>query len=415
MNYYAVLYDRQLRPVGEPKAIPRPVNDFKIKQKAVEFDEADIECARVGLTEGAMFVTLNTQDGSIVWLGLVGNPQSSGETTKIYAQDFRRVLDQEVFLDFSKFTDRQSAEYHSVNALIEFLVQQVRDQVPDSGLTLPDFVLDMSDLNANPPEWEDGAVDVATNGVGNVWEALQAICSWYDLVIEVRAERSANGIAITLAPERIIERVSLNLTVAGSATKADLTSVNMVTVADHDSTNALSFVLLSTGDIVNSTDLDKTVADLLPDTAALLPSRYQTQAVRSLIRIPAVHRMFLRDEDTPLSSLYRPGETSKWPDNDEALSEALEELAKARSKVKVTLTVTDSDYVQRVLKGVLWEDQTIDVSGIDPNRALRFKATMYGYYADQPDLPKVLPVQEVERTPKRVRISFGRLSDYWFV
>lgn len=415
MNYYAVLYDRLLRPVGEPKAIPRPVSDFTIKQKAVEFDEADIECARVGLTDGAMFVTLNAQDGSIVWLGLVGNPQSSGETTTIYAQDFRRVLDQEVFLDFSKFTDPKSAEYHSVSALIEFLVRQVREQVPASDSTLPDFVLDMSDLDANPPEWRAGAVDVSQNGVGNVWEALQAVCSWYDLVIEVRVERSVTGIAITLVPERITEKVSLNLTAAGSASKADLTSVNEVTVADHDNTHASSFILLSTGDIVSADDLDKTVSDLIPDTAALLPSQYQTQTVDTLIRVPAVHRMFLRDEDKPLATLQGADQDPAWPDNDEALSSALQELAKARAKIKVTLAVTGNDYVLRALHGVLWEDQTTDVAGIDPNRALRYQAVLYGYYADQPDLPRLLPVQEVERTPKRVRISFGRLSDYWFV
>lgn len=423
MFYYVVLYDKNLKPIGQAGQKPQPVSDFKLKQKAVEFDEADIDCREVQLSDEVMYAGLHLQDGTLLWLGFAGLPISKDGKTTIYGEDLRRIFDQEAIIDLRPFGDpSDTGHYHKLVQLVDYLLK-IPQSLPQASLVLPSYSVDLSDFiaSATASKWKDGVVDCTSVGKGNVWQAIQALCSWYRLVIVTSVERLDNGgLGISFKVEPIVDEVAVNLAEAGATLKSDLTSTNSATVCDADGKNATTFFLLTTGDVVQESQLSSNLSDVSGSAAHFATD--QKKLCRDFLAVPLVSKVYPRDKDKGYDQIKNgttddsSGVTVAFPDNDKAMEDGLKALANARDKSKVKVDVLKSAYTKKALASMLWdEDAAQDVVGVDPAKALRMMGVLYGYYKASPAVPKLLPVMEVDREPNKLSVSFGRLSDYWFV
>ena len=106
---YFVLYDRNLRSIGETYIL----ESWSRTQRAVDFDDMKIAGEQIPYYANPFFVVVNDRQGKMMFSGLASTPSIDEKTKKttLSLKDYLTLTNTEIVVDWSKFTGETVAEY----------------------------------------------------------------------------------------------------------------------------------------------------------------------------------------------------------------------------------------------------------------------------------------------------------------
>lgn len=167
---YYVLYDKDFEAIGKRKSYP--VSSWSYKRKAFEFSELKIEGYQVESTNGACYVGLHEDRGSIKALMYSGVPKTENGKTVINAVDVRQLLNCDAVIDLRTVD--------TVPGLYANLLGLVSSEYNNVGVNI---TIDLADLVINPIEFKEETIERFVQ-VGNIWQTLQAINAIYECYVD---------------------------------------------------------------------------------------------------------------------------------------------------------------------------------------------------------------------------------------
>ncbi len=167
---YYVLYNKDFKAIGKRKSYP--VCSWILRRKAFEFSELKIEGYPIESTDGACYVGLHEDRGSIKALMYSGVPKTENGKTVINAIDVRQLLNCDAVIDLKTID--------SVSGLYTYLLGLVNVEYNNIGVNI---TIDLEELSINPIVFKEEAIE-RSKMVGNIWHTLQAVNAIYECYVE---------------------------------------------------------------------------------------------------------------------------------------------------------------------------------------------------------------------------------------
>ena len=365
---FAVLYNKDLSALFRYRTT-YPTTKWSLVRKAYEFDELSVTTKEIDNSSSAMYIGLHNDDGSLKYLAFCGKPSTKDGMSTYKGTDLRQIFKQQLAMDLTNVGT--SDGYVTINgtSVYQTRLQQIyrylmnlclnlyRTGFSSQGLSA---VIDVSDIGEHAPTWNEAYVD-RSPAIGYVWDVLQAFNMMYDCYIE--SVISIDDKTITFKVKRIYEEVSFKLSDFNEAKVVNDTSVtNRVQCrvkanSDDNVGNYIGTLYLYSDDTVDQYDED--CLDLL-----IYPPR--TESVL---------------EET----------------NAKAIAKGYEKLMDNRFKGKVEINTDCS-------MGYLLRRVGLNTFG-----------KIYGYNSADNSTYRRLPIMSIsEDDSGKVKVSFGRLSQYWY-
>lgn len=327
-----------------------PCSKWSLTRKAVEFDELTCSTRAMENSKNAVYVGLHNDDGSLNYLALCGKPTTAGGETKIKAVDLRQIFSQKLKIELSRF--KQSYN-QTVSELFRYLMS-LPGTLDELGI---DYQIDTTDLAEAGLSWKSNSI-VTEDGIANVWKVLQGCCSWYNCYIESKVDLTVPS--ITFKVRVITELVSFKL--------SDFNQVN----------------------VVNDSTVTNRVITQKPDGSS--------KSVWALLSDDTVVSLATAKASYPSQIIY-PARVETVEDNDliEVIKKGLEILYRNRFQSKVTV------------------DCNCAMGKVLTDLDLNAFADIYGYNAADNSTFKRLPVMSISKGDSgSIKVSFGRLSEFWY-
>lgn len=368
---FAVLYDKSLTALYQ-NVTTYPTTKWSISRKAYEFDEMSITTREVANSSRAMYIGLHDDDGSLKYLAFCGKPSTKENVSTYKGTDLRQIFKQKLAMDLTNvgtsdgyvtiagesvyMTRLQQVYYYLMKTLCLDMAYTGFDSF---GLTA---IVDVSDIGEHAPTWNESYVD-RSPAIGNVWDVIQAFNMMYDCYVET--EVSIVSKTITFKVKRIYEEISFKLSDFNEQKVINDTSVTNRVICNVKRNNVED-------DQVGSTY--KTLYLYSDDTVG----EYSSENADKLIYPPRV-------------------ETILEEDNSRSLAKGYEKLMNNRFQGKVEINTDCSmGYVLRRI-------------------GLNTFGKIYGYNSADNTTYRRLPVMSItEDDSGKIRVSFGRLSQYWY-
>lgn len=356
---FYVLYDKNFKSIGRTRST-YPVNTWKWTRRAFEFDELTIEGMKFKNMDGAMFVALQEDRGTIRAVALSGIPSVSVTTAKINAIDPRRMLDTEALIDLER-------QFTGLTALYAYLISIVFDtysmkQVSSSkyilsgGNPFSEIIIDCQSLYDNHVNVQTDAI-VAEQAIGNVWNTIQSINAVHGTALLASIDIVAK--ALTFKVVVITDEININLEDFGTKKVVrDSLYTNRVICYNKEHSSREVYYLTQEDQVFsqNAVDFEK-------------------------IQYPIQTKIFEAD------------------DISEARAEGLKELYNNRFKCNVQIDATSSA-MGDLLKGLSFSTQ----------------ANIYAFNSEERGVFKTLPLMEIaEDSNGNYKVTFGRLNNYWWL
>lgn len=215
---YYVLYDKDFKAIGKRKSYP--VSSWSLRRKAFEFSELKIEGYPIESTDGACYVGLHEDRGSIKALMYSGVPKTESGKTVINAVDVRQILNCDAVIDLRTLD--------SVSGLYAYLLGLVNDEYNNIGVNI---TIDLEDLLINPIVFKEEAIE-RSKMVGNIWQTLQAVNAIYECYVDAVVDVAKKEIKFKV---RVInEEINLKLSdFELPKVKNDFTTINRAVCLDR--------------------------------------------------------------------------------------------------------------------------------------------------------------------------------------
>lgn len=376
---FAALYDKNLNALFRSWST-YATTKWSLTRNAYEFDELSVTTKAIDNSSKAVFIGLHNDDGSLKYLANCGKPKTKNGESTIKGTDIRQIFKQKVAINLSNVGT--SDGYVTVNgtSVYQTRLQQIYRYLINIPLQFPyngfgsdlTIDIDVSDIGEYAPTWNEAYID-RTPGIGNVWELIQAFNMVYDCYLETVI--SIQQKKITFKVRRIYEEISFKMSDFDEYKITNDTSVtNVIDVrnktSDDDQIGSHSrYVYLLANDTVKDESLLSSASD---DDPNVLNS--------ALVIYPP--RM-----ETVLEADYHVG-----------LPKAYQLLYKNRFQGKAEISTDCAmGYVLR-------------------RAGFNTFGKIFGYNsADSRDYRR-LPLMKIsEDNTGKVKVTFGRLSDYWYV
>ena len=340
---FIVLYDNQMHALGKARTTYY-ADTWSIKRRTFAFDEMKITCKAYDNSAKACFVALHENRGSPKHVMLAGVPSTQDGKTSITAVDIRQIFDQKIYIDL------ENNVFTSVKNLYIYLLNLPKNY-DNLGF---DYSIDLSELDNNPPIWNDGEAIEKSAGVDNLWSILQKVGNIYDVYLDV-----------------IVDFVEHEITIVGH-TFSELVSLK---ITDFGQAKVLN----------NNTVTNRAICGTLAEIAAGTYQEFYLQNDNVVVEASAVDS----------SKIIYPARIETFEDDDsaKAVSKGLETLYKNRFQQKVEL---EADNALGYIIRKIGKSTYADISGYnkaDDNTTVR------------------LPLYEISEDSKgKYQVTFGRLE-----
>lgn len=374
---WACLYDRQFKPLGA--WTQHVVSEWSLTRKAYEFDEFKLTCKGFENSRNACYIALFSNTGKIQYLSFCGIPVTKDELTTVSGIDCRQLFNQTIMLDLGARNANGEFKINSVKSLFKYLLND-REKTEEDGLDLGiDYEVDTSDLTVfSANDWKEEAIS-REKKVQELWKVIQTACNLYNVVVIAEAQVDAieNQYKLVFKVMRITEKKNIKL-------------------SDYD------VRMSNTQNVVN-----RAIATNGSDSKTYyLTNRYEVKeySTNSKDRLypPRIATIY-KDPTDYEDEAQEQGKTQEQVAFNEAKAEAIQKLNENRYKDKVTINLNTK-------LGSTLEDVDFRYMGV----INQYLPADYENGAE--NTIKELPVMSIKEDSKGNKsLTFGRLSDFWFM
>lgn len=374
---WACLYDRQFKPLGA--WTQHVVSEWSLTRKAYEFDEFKLTCKGFENSRNACYIALFSNTGKIQYLSFCGIPVTKDELTTVSGIDCRQLFNQTIMLDLGARNANGEFKINSVKSLFNYLLNG-REKTEEDGLDLGiDYEVDTSDLTVfSANDWKEEAIS-REKKVQELWKVIQTACNLYNVVVIAEAQVDAieNQYKLVFKVMRITEKKNIKL-------------------SDYD------VRMSNTQNVVN-----RAIATNGSDSKTYyLTNRYEVKeySTNSKDRLypPRIATIY-KDPTDYEDEAQEQGKTQEQVAFNEAKAEAIQKLNENRYKDKVTINLNTK-------LGSTLEDVDFRYMGV----INQYLPADYENGAE--NTVKELPVMSIKEDSKGNKsLTFGRLSDFWFM
>ncbi len=374
---WACLYDRQFKPLGA--WTQHVVSEWSLTRKAYEFDEFKLTCKGFENSRNACYIALFSNTGKIQYLSFCGIPVTKDELTTVSGIDCRQLFNQTIMLDLGARNANGEFKINSVKSLFKYLLND-REKTEEDGLDLGiDYEVDISDLTVfSANDWKEEAIS-REKKVQELWKVIQTACNLYNVVVIAEAQVDAieNQYKLVFKVMRITEKKNIKL-------------------SDYD------VRMSNTQNVVN-----RAIATNGSDSKTYyLTNRYEVKeySTNSKDRLypPRIATIY-KDPTDYEDEAQEQGKTQEQVAFNEAKAEAIQKLNENRYKDKVTINLNTK-------LGSTLEDVDFRYMGV----INQYLPADYENGAE--NTVKELPVMSIKEDSKGNKsLTFGRLSDFWFM
>lgn len=374
---WACLYDRQFKPLGA--WTQHVVSEWSLTRKAYEFDEFKLTCKGFENSRNACYIALFNNTGKIQYLSFCGIPVTKDELTTVSGIDCRQLFNQTIMLDLGARNANGEFKINSVKSLFKYLLND-REKTEEDGLDLGiDYEVDTSDLTVfSANDWKEEAIS-REKKVQELWKVIQTACNLYNVVVIAEAQVDAieNQYKLVFKVMRITEKKNIKL-------------------SDYDAR------MSNTQNVVN-----RAIATNGSDSKTYyLTNRYKVKeySTNSKDRLypPRIATIY-KDPTDYEDEAQEQRKTQEQVAFNEAKAEAIQKLNENRYKDKVTINLNTK-------LGSTLEDVDFRYMGV----INQYLPADYENGAE--NTIKELPVMSIKEDSKGNKsLTFGRLSDFWFM
>lgn len=374
---WACLYDRQFKPLGA--WTQHVVSEWSLTRKAYEFDEFKLTCKGFENSRNACYIALFNNTGKIQYLSFCGIPVTKDELTTVSGIDCRQLFNQTIMLDLGARNANGEFKINSVKSLFKYLLND-REKTEEDGLDLGiDYEVDTSDLTVfSANDWKEEAIS-REKKVQELWKVIQTACNLYNVVVIAEAQVDAieNQYKLVFKVMKITEKKNIKL-------------------SDYD------VRMSNTQNVVN-----RAIATNGSDSKTYyLTNRYEVKeySTNSKDRLypPRIATIY-KDPTDYEDEAQEQGKTQEQVAFNEAKAEAIQKLNENRYKDKVTINLNTK-------LGSTLEDVDFRYMGV----INQYLSADYENGAE--NTVKELPVMSIKEDSKGNKsLTFGRLSDFWFM
>lgn len=374
---WACLYDRQFKPLGA--WTQHVVSEWSLTRKAYEFDEFKLTCKGFENSRNACYIALFSNTGKIQYLSFCGIPVTKDELTTVSGIDCRQLFNQTIMLDLGARDANGEFKINSVKSLFDYLLND-REKTEEGGLDLGiDYKVDTSDLTVfSTNDWKEEAIS-REKKVQELWKVIQTACNIYNVVVIAEAQIDAieNQYKLVFKVMRITEKKNIKL-------------------SDYDVRMSNTQNVVNRSIATNGTDI-KTY---------YLTNKYEVKeySTNSKDRLypPKIVTIYKNPTDYE-DEAQEQGKTQEQVAFNEAKAEAIQNLNENRYKDKVTINLNTK-------LGSTLEDVDFRYMGV----INQYLPADYENGAE--NTVKELPVMSIKEDSKGNKsLTFGRLSDFWFM
>jgi hypothetical protein len=374
---WACLYDRQFKPLGA--WTQHVVSEWSLTRKAYEFDEFKLTCKGFENSRNACYIALFNNTGRIQYLSFCGIPVTKDELTTVSGIDCRQLFNQTIMLDLGARNANGEFKINSVKSLFKYLLDD-REKTEEDGLDLGiDYEVDTSDLTVfSANDWKEEAIS-REKKVQELWKVIQTACNLYNVVVIAEAQVDAieNQYKLVFKVMRITEKKNIKL-------------------SDYD------VRMSNTQNVVN-----RAIATNGSDSKTYyLTNRYEVKEYstnrKDRLYPPRIVTIY-KDPTDYEDEAQEQGKTQEQVAFNEAKAEAIQKLNENRYKDKVTINLNTK-------LGSTLEDVDFRYMGV----INQYLPADYENGAE--NTVKELPVMSIKEDSKGNKsLTFGRLSDFWFM
>ena len=374
---WACLYDRQFKPLGA--WTQHVVSEWSLTRKAYEFDEFKLTCKGFENSRNACYIALFNNTGKIQYLSFCGIPVTKDELTTVSGIDCRQLFNQTIMLDLGARNANGEFKINSVKSLFKYLLND-REKTEEDGLDLGiDYEVDTSDLTVfSANDWKEEAIS-REKKVQELWKVIQTACNLYNVVVIAEAQVDAieNQYKLVFKVMRITEKKDIKL-------------------SDYD------VRMSNTQNVVN-----RAIATNGSDSKTYyLTNRYEVKEYstnrKDRLYPPRIVTIY-KDPTDYEDEAQEQGKTQEQVAFNEAKAEAIQKLNENRYKDKVTINLNTK-------LGSTLEDVDFRYMGV----INQYLPADYENGAE--NTVKELPVMSIKEDSKGNKsLTFGRLSDFWFM
>lgn len=374
---WACLYDKQFKPLGA--WTQHVVSEWSLTRKAYEFDEFKLTCKGFENSRNACYIALFSNTGKIQYLSFCGIPVTKDELTTVSGIDCRQLFNQTIMLDLGARNANGEFKINSVKSLFKYLLND-REKTEEDGLDLGiDYEVDTSDLTVfSANDWKEEAIS-REKKVQELWKVIQTACNLYNVVVIAEAQVDAieNQYKLVFKVMRITEKKNIKL-------------------SDYD------VRMSNTQNVVN-----RAIATNGSDSKTYyLTNRYEVKEYstnrKDRLYPPRIATIY-KDPTDYEDEAQEQGKTQEQVAFNEAKAEAIQKLNENRYKDKVTINLNTK-------LGSTLEDVDFRYMGV----INQYLPADYENGAE--NTVKELPVMSIKEDSKGNKsLTFGRLSDFWFM
>lgn len=379
---FAALYDKNLKALG-PSVTTYATSKWSLVRKAYEFDELSVTTKRMDNSGRAMYIGLHNDDGSLKYLASSGKPTTKDNMTTYVGTDIRQIFKQNVAIDLTDVAleDQEEPFKSQLMQLYEYLLG-IPLSFPNNGFNDSDVdvEIDTSDLATHQPTWHEEYLKREAS-IGDLWDVIQAVNMLYDCYVVTEVDITEKKVKFVV--KRIYEEISFKLSDFNESKVINNTSVtNRIQIRQASSKEdkigsyGITLYLLSNDLVCTQYDLN----NIIPGTTK--------QYKDFLIYPPRLETILSPDDD----------DVEKMSENyDNAVAEGYEKLYSNRFQGKVEI---NTDCAMGYL-----------LKRLDLNTF----AKIYGYNSADDISYRKLPVMQIsEESSGKIRVSFGRLDNFWY-
>ena len=349
---YISLYDNNWNALG--KWTQHICKEWSLTRKALESDEFTATCQGYENSKNACFVGLHSETGALRYVAFCGIPKTVDKYTTITGIDCRNIFNQELIVDYSEKLSNGNYKITTVAQLFTYLMSTVFTN-NNFNVNLPTgYEIDVTDVE--DVDFIESYIN-RSKEIRNVLDQLNRACSVYDLFIKTNVilDTDTNKYKLKFEVRRIFNEISIKLSDFDAKIKLNQNIVNRITA--YDGSSKYTYYLYN----------DNTIGTNGNDVSKLL--------------FPPVHKIIFKENDLA-----------------GAKAEAVNELGESRYKDKVTIDLNSK-----------FGSTLIDVD-------FTYFGNLVGYNPADDNSIKKLPVFSIkESSDSKKSITFGRLSDFWFM
>ena len=381
---FVALYDKNLVPLFKSVST-YPTTTWSLVRNAYEFDEVTIKTRVMDNSSKAVYVGLHNDDGTLKYLAHSGKPKTKNGETVINGTDIRQIFKQRVVIDFSSVGIEDGNFTIGGQTVFLTRLQQIYRYLIGIPLSFPypgfgsglAINIDVSDIGEHAPTWNEDYID-RTPGIGNVWDMIQAFNMVYDCYLEVVPSLSERS--ITFKIRRIYELINFKMSDFNEYKVLNDTAVTNVidvrvkdeeTDEDNVGEHRCYVYLLSNDTVHHQSELNNAADDNLTGET--------TKNYELIIAPPRMETVLEKDASS-------------------ALAKAYQELYGNRFKGKAEINTNCS-------MGYLLRRAGFNTFG-----------KIYEYNSADGRDYRILPLMKISEDDSGiVKVTFGRLTDYWYI